>query len=102
MATKSLRSHSVIEAIIDDDADSLCQLLESGEDPNMTIDWAKITPLHFAAQNNAFRAVEILLRAGANVSAKTLQGETPYDVAILHNNFSLAKYLKQHKDATLH
>ncbi len=40
-----------------------------------------MTALHYAVKQGERKVVELLLQAGANVSATTLSGETPIDFA---------------------
>ncbi|MDF3054130.1 MAG: ankyrin [Gammaproteobacteria bacterium] len=63
---------------------------------NACQDDAKITPLHFAAQNNAFDCAQALINAGANIHAKTVDGLTPLDIAALHQNHDIVQLFEQH------
>lgn len=84
----------LIDAVIADDMELVKQLLESGINPNCTLDTDKITPLHFAAQNNSYHVTPLLLTAGANIYAKTSpDGVTPLDVAKLHKHSKMVMLL---------
>ena len=78
----------LIDNIIDNDIRSCAKLLDSGVDPNGTLDSAGLTPLHFAAQNNRAEIITLLIKAGGNVCAKTHPDqESPLDIAKLHANW---------------
>jgi ankyrin repeat protein len=80
----------LIEATIKNDIETVKQLLSQGADPNVFLDEARVTPLHFAAQNNCVEIAQLLIAAGADIHAKTYpDGETPLDVAMLHGNQEL-------------
>ncbi len=100
-------SIELIEAILNNSATDVKRLLENGADPNFCLDKAKITPLHFAAQNNVLRIVPLLIEAGANLNAKTFpEGETPLKIAQVHGHIEmvnlLAVYLSQQYLKTEH
>jgi ankyrin repeat protein len=77
----------LIEATIKNDIEMVKQLLSQGADPNVFLDAAKVTPLHFAAQNNCIEIGRMLIKAGADLHAKTYpDGETPLDIALLHGH----------------
>jgi len=78
----------LIEAVISNDTDTVKKLLSQGEDPDFCFDnEANITPLHFAAQENALEIAKLLIAAGANVHAETEpDGETPLDIARIHQS----------------
>jgi len=87
---------SIIDAVINNDANLVKQLLDQGIDPNTTMDVAKVTPLHFAAQNNALNAAPVLIQAGANLRAKIdPEGMTPLDIAKLHKNQDMVELLEK-------
>lgn len=80
---------ALIDAVIDNDVMRVHQLLtpDGDIDPNGTLDEAGITPLHYAAQNNALEVIPLLIEAGADPDVKTHpEGDTPLTIAILHNH----------------
>lgn len=89
----------LIDAVMQKDTASVKALLAQGVDLNSYEDDAMITPLHFAAQNNAIDIAEILVVGGADVHAKTSpEGHTPLDVALINNNYQMADLLRRHMD----
>ncbi len=73
-----------IEAIIADDGARVEELLHRGISANQCEDGAMVTPLHIAAQYNALQCAKILIQAGAEVDAETVDGITPLEVARIH------------------
>lgn len=71
----------LIEAVVANDAKLVQQLLLGGVDPNSYEDAAKVCPLHFAAQYNSLESALLLVRAGADIKAKTADGLTPLEIA---------------------
>lgn len=83
----------LIEAVINNDIEEVTLLLEQGADPNVTIDEAELTPLHFAAQNNALEIAQLLFTAGADLDNETDEGQTPLDVAREFHHEEMVKLL---------
>jgi ankyrin repeat protein len=84
----------LIEAVIDNDAEKVERLLDKGADPNSKADYALISPLHYAAQNNSVQVIPLLIEAGANIYATDSDGEqTPLDVACISNNQEAVRVL---------
>jgi ankyrin repeat protein len=74
--------HDLIAVVLANDIEEVKNLLQQGADPNFSEDKAKITPLHFAAQNNFLEIAILLIAAGAMLDARTVpEGETPLDIA---------------------
>lgn len=87
---------NLIDAVIENDIKAVQKLLAEGADPNLILDIARITPLHFAAQNNAVAAAELLINAGADLRAKIdPEGLTPLDIAKLHENKEMIQLLER-------
>ena len=84
-----------LRAVIEDNAEQVKYLIEQGCDPKIGEDEAQITPLHFAAQNNALETAQMLIAAGADPKQQTEEGATPLDVAKLHNHQEMVKLLNK-------
>jgi hypothetical protein len=71
-------------------------LLEHGADANLV--WAQTgeAPLHAAAQRWDVAMIEMLVRHGADVSAKRPDGCTPHTLAALSGNDAVATWLVEH------
>jgi ankyrin repeat protein len=52
--------------------------------------------LHMAAVNGHTDAAEILIKSGVEINAKSVNGETPLDVAVRCGQTKLARVLKSH------
>ncbi len=84
----------LISAVIDNNWNTVKQLLSAGNDPNCYLDNDQITPLHFAAQYNALHSANILLKYGADPKLQTRpDGYTALDIAKLHNNKDVIELL---------
>jgi len=89
---------NLIDAVVNNDIEMVRQLLEEGEDPNMCVDDTQLRPLHFAAQNNYLEIGKLLIAAGANIHVRTIpDGESPLDIAQLHENKDFVNLLLAHK-----
>lgn len=64
-----LRSEELLNAVFDDDAERVCQLLEAGT-PIAADPRHGNTPLRMACQRNALRALRALLERGANANER--------------------------------
>lgn len=84
----------LINAIVANDVNIVKELLEQGANPNLALDAAGVSPLHFAAQNNALKVAELLILAGANLKCKTEEGETALDIARLHKHKDMVRLLE--------
>jgi ankyrin repeat protein len=85
----------LIEAIIRKNIKGVRELLEEGINPNSCEDRARVTPLHFAAQNNALKIAKLLIAAGADIVAENKEGDTPLDIAVRANNREIIDLLRQ-------
>ncbi len=61
---------------------ALKTVLERGINPNQTLDYCRITPLHIAVQQNNTEAVLLLLTAGADPHAPDIDGQCALDYAV--------------------
>ena len=92
---KSELQTALIDSVMACDLDCVRRLLLEGANPDVGLDEAQVTPLHFAAQNSDVNIVKELLRYGANSKAKTVpDGETPLDIACLYNHPAIIELLK--------
>lgn len=93
----------LIDAIIRHDANKVQELLNQGLDPNLCLDDDKVTPLHYAAQNNAVAIALLLLRAGADLNAQTDPDHmTPLEVARLHKHQDMIDFLLTYTGTSIH
>lgn len=84
----------LIKAVVMNNPKSVNTILHSGVNPNGTLDADEISPLHYAAQNDAYLVIPLLVEAGANVHAETEpDGYTPLDIALLHENYKSTQIL---------
>lgn len=81
------------KAVISKNIAQVKELLSAGADPNECIGETLIRPLHFAVYADMFEVVEILLEAGADMLAKTIDGETPLDIAKMKKNKKMLQLL---------
>ena len=85
---------AMIDAILKDDPKTVHELLHRGVDPNISLDQHQITPLHFAAQNNALHVVPLLISAGAHLNALTEPGGyRAIEVAALQGHLQMVSLL---------
>lgn len=91
----------LINAVIDNDTVAVGDVLAEGLDPNISIDPACITALHYAAQSNSVEVIPILLEYGADISAQTEpDGYKPIDIAVLHGHDTIVQLLTSYLQAT--
>lgn len=81
------------EAIKNDDAAAVKDLLATGVDPNHR-DKQGMSLLHLAAVFNCTEIAFLLMDAGASVDAKNAQGETPLDCAPATLQYKMQQKLK--------
>ena len=72
---------ALYNAVTEDDADLVTELLALGADPAAPIGDMQRTPLHQAAHLNHTSCMAVLLRDGAMMSAEDSQGDTPLHLA---------------------
>lgn len=85
-------------------------LLQYGADPNIKDHMGK-TCLHYAAEGNSLKTVQLLVRFKARVNETDLFGRTPFSIVVLDRPcFAIAKFLggqgvkmdKQHGSGGMH
>ena len=70
------------------------RLLQAGADPNYCEDYCEIRPLHFATLYNTTDAIIPLVKSGATMNKKTIDGDRPIDIAIRYKRQTIADLLK--------
>jgi ankyrin repeat protein len=88
-------SKALIKAVLRDNLSNVLRLLKKGANPNAVEDECLVTPLHFAAQNGSLEIIKALFTAGACVTAVTIEGDTPLDVAIFCKQSGAEELLKK-------
>ncbi|MCJ8730152.1 hypothetical protein PDJAM_G00180740 [Pangasius djambal] len=68
-------------------------LLSHGANPNMADVSTGVTPLHDAAREGFLLTVQLLVRAGADVTALDSRGRSPAQHALQSGHAHIAKYL---------
>ena len=90
-----LKQIKLLDAIALNDLVSVKRLLHHGASCCFALDGANVTPLHYAAQYNAVDIIRLLLSYGAVLDARTIpDGQTPYDIAVLHDNHAAIDVLR--------
>jgi ankyrin repeat protein len=59
-----------------------------------------VTPLHWAARKGYKEVVELLIAKGADLNAKTKNGNTALDLAIQYNQSEIADLIRKHGGKT--
>ena len=85
----------LIDAIILNDVNLAKKLIENGANLNYSDDNYLSTPLHFAAQYNRFEILKLLVTAGADITVKNKDGQSPFDIALLFEHRKIVKFLKE-------
>jgi len=94
MEDENTLSCYLIKAVINNDVRRVGELLNQGANPNTVMDTDNVTPLHYAAQNNALEVIPLLVEAGALLEAQTEpDGHTATEIAFLHGNHRIAQTL---------
>lgn len=90
-------NETIIQAVIDNQAQQVIELLDQGADPNSFENAnEKITLLHLAALYGADKVIEPLIRAGADIDARTANnGVTPLEIAKQHRFKQTMSILEQ-------
>ncbi len=85
-------------AFFAEEFDTLENLLEEGWDINSPIipEDEDYTPLHYAALNEMFDIIQFLVKHGADVNAKTDDGETALDIAKREGYSDIVLFLEKY------
>ena len=83
----------LIQACKTGDLKYVKNLLASGFNINQTLFNAKSSLLHYASIFGHLESVKYLIKKGANINAKNLQGTTPLHKAVFYKRNETAKYL---------
>ena len=88
------QQEALVDAIMQGNVGHVSALLDAGASPQLALDSANVTPLHFAAQGEDVRIVKVLLKRGASKQAKTHpDGQTPRDIALMHAHHDMLSML---------
>ncbi len=99
LASKALNTESaarsipIFRAITEDDLTELNRLIDEGSDVNIQAPGGLKTALHLAVELNRPTMVDVLIRADANINAKTRNGTTPLHVAAQNGRVALIEKL---------
>jgi ankyrin repeat protein len=78
------------------DLHKLVDALQRGDSPNARC-IRDITPLHLACKGGHLAAVQLLVKHGAEVTAKSTQGVVPIQVAVNHGQTAIIRYLRDNQ-----
>jgi ankyrin repeat protein len=95
-AAGDVNAEALYQAVTDDDAQVLSDLLEAGLSANEGFGELQRTPLHQAAHLNFSTCLSILLRHGADMSAEDTKGDTPLHLAAWAGNVEALASLLSH------
>lgn len=95
-AAGDVNSEALYQAVTDDDAQVLSDLLEAGLSANEAFGELQRTPLHQAAHLNFCTCLNVLLRHGADMSAEDTKGDTPLHLAAWAGNVEALASLLSH------
>ena len=95
-AAGDVNVEALYQAVTDDDAQLLSDLLNAGLSANEGFGELQRTPLHQAAHLNFCTCLSILLRHGADMSAEDTKGDTPLHLAAWAGNVEALASLLSH------
>jgi ankyrin repeat protein len=95
-AAGDVNAEALYQAVTDDDAQVLSDLLKAGLSANEGFGELQRTPLHQAAHLNFCTCLSILLRHGADMSAEDTKGDTPLHLAAWAGNVEALASLLSH------
>ena len=85
MSLFRLKNVVLLNAVLENDAECVSDLLKSGSDPNQT--WPDgMTGLHVAAQRGLLTMAQVLLDHKADINIRDISGYTPVFHAVYTNN----------------
>ena len=88
-----MSKNPLIQACRTGDLKSVKRFLAYGVPINSTLSNEKYSLIHFASQFGQMEIVKYLIKKGANINAKNLQGTTPLHKAVFYKRNETAKYL---------
>ncbi len=98
--------NELIEAIIKSDVKEVERLIQNGANPNGTIDYYHLRPLHFAIYQLSMEIIQFLIAAGSDANLRDIDGMSANDLAsmLVKENLENKKLLNKITDInfTLH
>jgi ankyrin repeat protein len=73
-------------------------LILANSDINLPFGHTKMTALHYAVNFNNKPLVQLLVNNGANIRYKDINGNTPFDLAMMHGYTEIIGYLSSLHD----
>ncbi|MGZ3306280.1 MAG: ankyrin repeat domain-containing protein, partial [Asticcacaulis sp.] len=89
----SNRAEALRHAVLFEDADMTGLLLKAGADADVVLDAEEMRPLHIAAQEGFAAGLGLLLDAGAQIDAETVDGETALLICVRRQKFKAVELL---------
>ncbi len=87
------RQRALFDAVVENDAEKVVQILKSGIDPDFMVE-GEVTPLDEAISRQNETIVRELVSAGADVNRVNAQQTAPLDVAEVAGDEAITAYLK--------
>lgn len=89
----------LVQAVLENNAGAVQELLQKGANANAVISSTKERPLHLAARHadETLSVVRLLYHAGADINAQNVHGHSVLDAAVSHGNLPLTQWLISHK-----
>lgn len=88
---------ALIDAITHNQVKKVARLLKRGVNPNTFEDEQLFSPLHWAAAHSGIEIAQLLLDAGASVTAKDWEGFTPVETACLFRNRPFIRFYHEYQ-----
>ena len=67
-------------------------LIKNGVSLNFKHGVLNYTPLHYAARERQDKVAELLIKNGADIEARSIEGRTPLSIAVLNGNLKSIGY----------